>query len=76
MTAKPALNPVERAEPAAPATGPGADASLPASTTARADTPAVASEALLRGQRSISISHNGEVYRLQATKLGKLILTK
>ncbi|MFY3384190.1 hemin uptake protein HemP [Paracidovorax sp. MALMAid1276] len=37
---------------------------------------AVDSSALLRGQKTVSISHNGSVYRLQATKLGKLILTK
>lgn len=37
---------------------------------------AVDSSALLRGQKAVSISHNGSVYRLQATKLGKLILTK
>ena len=36
----------------------------------------VASELLLRGKKSISIVHNGGVYRLQSTKLGKLILTK
>lgn len=36
----------------------------------------VASEALLRGRRLVEILHNGEVYRLQATRLGKLILTK
>ncbi|WP_398492857.1 hemin uptake protein HemP [Variovorax sp.] len=34
------------------------------------------SAALLRGQKVVEISHNGFVYRLQATKLGKLILTK
>lgn len=34
------------------------------------------SEALLRGNKSVSIAHNGAIYRLQATKLGKLILTK
>ena len=34
------------------------------------------SEALLRGQRIVEILHNGEIYRLQATRLGKLILTK
>ena len=27
-------------------------------------------------QRLVEIAHNGEVYRLQATRLGKLILTK
>ena len=31
---------------------------------------------LLRGGKSIVISHNGEVYRLQTTRQGKLILTK
>lgn len=34
------------------------------------------SEALLQGRRTIEISHNGAVYRLQATRQGKLILTK
>ncbi|MFT4194986.1 hemin uptake protein HemP [Ottowia sp.] len=34
------------------------------------------SDHLLRGRKIIEISHNGSVYRLQATKLGKLILTK
>ena len=38
--------------------------------------PPVNSEDLLRGRRLVEISHNGEVYRLQATRLGKLILTK
>lgn len=37
---------------------------------------AVQSESLLRGQKSVAIQHNGSVYRLQATRLGKLILTK
>ena len=31
---------------------------------------------LLRGERSVEIRHNGAVYRLQETRLGKLILTK
>ena len=34
------------------------------------------SELLLRGGRIVEIAHNGELYRLQATRLGKLILTK
>ena len=34
------------------------------------------SEQLLQGRRLVEILHNGEVYRLQATRLGKLILTK
>lgn len=31
---------------------------------------------LLRGQKAVQINHNGSTYRLQATRLGKLILTK
>jgi hemin uptake protein HemP len=38
--------------------------------------PPVSSEELLRGSRLLEITHNGEVYRLQSTRLGKLILTK
>jgi hemin uptake protein HemP len=34
------------------------------------------SEHLLRGHKMVEIEHNGELYRLQATRLGKLILTK
>ena len=36
----------------------------------------VQSAELLQGQKTIGIVHNGSLYRLQATKLGKLILTK
>ena len=31
---------------------------------------------ILRGNKAVEIQHNGLVYRLQATRLGKLILTK
>lgn len=37
---------------------------------------AVCSADLFKGQKSVVIEHNGAIYRLQATKLGKLILTK
>lgn len=36
----------------------------------------VRSADLLKGEKSVVIEHNGATYRLQATKLGKLILTK
>ena len=61
---------------------------LPSTRRAHSAPPAVAdsapaskelcldSEALLRGNKSVSIAHNGAIYRLQATKLGKLIRTK
>jgi hemin uptake protein HemP len=50
----------------------------PSDTRTRDDPrqPPVPSDALLRGRRLVEIAHNGEVYRLQATRLGKLILTK
>jgi hemin uptake protein HemP len=34
------------------------------------------SQDLLRGQTAVAIAHNGSLYRLQATRQGKLILTK
>lgn len=36
----------------------------------------VPSQDLLGGQKTVEILHNGLLYRLQATRLGKLILTK
>lgn len=36
----------------------------------------VDSRNLLQGHKVVTIAHNGVLYRLQATKLGKLILTK
>ena len=47
----------------------------PSATAAAAAAP-LSSDQLLQGRKAIEISHNGSVYRLQATKLGKLILTK
>jgi hemin uptake protein HemP len=34
------------------------------------------SEALFGGQQTVLIRHQGELYRLQKTRQGKLILTK
>ena len=55
--------------------------STPMGNLASAVEPATApaplsSNYLLQGRKAIEITHNGSVYRLQATKLGKLILTK
>jgi hemin uptake protein HemP len=38
--------------------------------------PLLESSQLLQGHRQVEINHNGELYRLQATRTGKLILTK
>jgi hemin uptake protein HemP len=48
----------------------------PALHSAENPLPAVDSHALLQGQKTVAIHHNGTLYRLQATRLGKLILTK
>ena len=57
--------------------------SLPASAVAPRATsqaaevqPCVSSTEILRGQKTVAIHHNGSTYKLQATRLGKLILTK
>ena len=57
----------------APATQPRQE-QAPAPVVAKAVV--LASSDLLRGQRMVEIRHHGEVYRLQSTRLGKLILTK
>lgn len=61
MDRKPASTPTDRPEPRTPSPG---------------RPPELASSDLLRGGKIVEIRHNGEVYRLQATRLGKLILTK
>ena len=38
--------------------------------------PPLASSALLRGRSVVRIEHNGALYQLRSTRLGKLILTK
>ena len=48
------------------------------SLPARPDTAqtSMSSTDILRGQKAVEIQHNGSTYKLQATRLGKLILTK
>jgi hemin uptake protein HemP len=65
-------------------THPPASASKATSATQHAPAPVTAtvaplrvdSAALMGGQRVLEIVHLGEVYRLQTTRFGKLILTK
>lgn len=47
-----------------------------ASDSAAAAPRVLPSNELLAGQKTVEILHNGLLYRLQATRLGKLILTK
>jgi hemin uptake protein HemP len=48
------------------------------SSTEPASAPPVllTSQEVLRGQKAVTITHNGALYRLQTTRQGKLILTK
>lgn len=62
---------------ATPAQAPPADAIPRPQDPCSADgMPVLDSAALLRGHSSVAITHGGSVYRLQATRQGKLILTK
>lgn len=58
-----------------PAAGPGAHDGRGGSLAADRDA-LLRSATLLQGRSSVDIEHNGAVYRLQATRQGKLILTK
>jgi hemin uptake protein HemP len=61
--------------PAPPTSGPAQPP--PATSAAAAGAPQLLdSQALLRGQNAVAITHNGALYRLQTTRQGKLILTK
>jgi hemin uptake protein HemP len=51
-------------------------AAIPALPASPPSQQVLESSELLRGARLVEIRHNGEIYRLQATRLGKLILTK
>jgi hemin uptake protein HemP len=67
----------ERPQPATRTAGaPGAQGPGQTSDAGSETAIQLRSEKLMHGARSIEIVHNGEVYRLQATRLGKLILTK
>jgi hemin uptake protein HemP len=41
-----------------------------------ASAPRVSSQSLFNGAPVLEVDHNGQIYRLQKTALGKLILTK
>lgn len=64
------------ASPHSPALTAAAQPGCTAATARAPDAPPLDSAALLQGGKAVTIRHNGEVYRLQATRQGKLILTK
>lgn len=59
-----------------PAPSPSNALASPLASIERHDVGSLDSAALLRGRPAVEIAHNGFIYRLQATRLGKLILTK
>jgi hemin uptake protein HemP len=52
------------------------DTTPTATATAGIERPRLTSSVLLQGHNVIEIEHRGEIYRLQLTRQGKLILTK
>ena len=60
-------------QPLAPALAADAAASDPVGSI---QPPPLDSQQLLQGRRELQILHQGQVYRLQQTRQGKLILTK
>lgn len=68
---------VHHLTPSAPAELPRGDAARSATEQAfEGPCRQLPSTALLQGGKAVEINHNGAIYRLQSTKLGKLILTK
>lgn len=70
---RPVLSVPRRLVVAPPADEEVVETSEPGTVDARLS---IDSMSLLRGGKCVQIEHNGAMYKLQATKLGKLILTK
>jgi hemin uptake protein HemP len=68
-----ALHATTLSQPSHPAPERNATPAAPSRNTACS---VLDSTTILRGQKAVEIKHNGSTYRLQATRLGKLILTK
>jgi hemin uptake protein HemP len=78
VTAPPALMPQEQQAPAEPAHSAAPRLPLVSAPTPNpaGAAPVVPSAQLLGAHQAIEIEHNGQRYRLQSTRSGKLILTK
>lgn len=78
--ARPSSSLLSAAEPAAAPAGQPPLAPLPAAQAGASDLTGASlpldSQQLLQGRRELQIRHQGEIYRLQQTRQGKLILTK
>jgi hemin uptake protein HemP len=68
---------MNRPTPSSPLEWPPTAASTEVQETERNNTPLVVdSDEVLQGRTAVVIAHRGVYYRLQATRQGKLILTK
>lgn len=78
--ARPSSSLLSTAEPAAAPAGQPPLAPQPAAQAGASDPTGASlpldSQQLLQGRRELQIRHQGEIYRLQQTRQGKLILTK
>ncbi|WP_081771197.1 hemin uptake protein HemP [Methylibium sp. T29] len=54
----------------------GLGPAVPCTAATAPPAPQVHSAALLQGRNVVHIEHNGALYQLRSTRLGKLILTK
>lgn len=70
------MNPNTDTTPAPADAGAAPDAAPPQAVYEGQPVPVLPSADLLRGQKVVAIHHNGSLYRLHATRQGKLILTK
>lgn len=70
------MNPNTDTTPTPADAGAAADATPPLALHEGQPVPVLPSADLLRGQKVVAIHHNGSLYRLHATRQGKLILTK
>lgn len=66
----------ERPFPSSPPAGRSAPADASRELAGSIPSQPLDSQQLLQGRRELQILHQGEIYRLQQTRQGKLILTK
>lgn len=76
MTRSPNLTRQAPADPRAQEAAPAALVTDGSVDGVEAAAPVLTSADVLRGHKSVAITHNGALYRLQTTRQGKLILTK
>jgi hemin uptake protein HemP len=72
----PSLTPADQSPRASAASSAGLPARAATGMSIGSSAGGVQSTDILKDQKTVAIHHNGLTYRLQATRMGKLILTK